>query len=193
MSDGGGARPMTVRVTEAGLPGVLLVETEWLEDERGIFGETYSRAAFRAAGILCDFVQDNQSLSRRAGTVRGLHFQTEPAAQDKLIRVLRGAVFDVCVDVRPASPTFRRFVAVELRAEAGRQLFVPRGFAHGFCTLVPDTEVFYKCSAHYAHQHERAILWCDPDLAIPWPIRPEEAFLSERDRRSPRLAELLGG
>ena len=159
-------------------------------DERGFFSETWSRAAFASAGIDCDFVQDNHSLSRSKGTVRGLHFQTPPFAQAKLVRVIRGAILDVAVDIRDRSPTFGRHVAVELSAANWRQLFVPQGFAHGFCTLEPDTEVLYKVSAPYAPDHDRGILWNDPALAIAWPVSPAAAVVSGKDRAQPLLAGL---
>lgn len=177
---------------DTALPEVKLVRPRRFIDRRGSFSETYSRAAWAAAGIDLEFVQDNQSLSHAAGTVRGLHFQRAPMAQAKLVRVLQGAILDVVVDIRPRSPRFRRFAAVELGAADGTQLFVPaEGFAHGFCTLLPDTVVFYKVSAPYAPQHERGILWCDPDLAIPWPVAREAAVLSDRDGDNPPLATML--
>jgi dTDP-4-dehydrorhamnose 3,5-epimerase len=159
-------------------------------DARGFFSETWSRAAFASVGIDCDFVQDNHSLSRVKGTVRGLHFQTPPFAQAKLVRVARGAVLDVAVDIRKGSPTFGRHVAVELSAENWHQLFVPPGFAHGFCTLQPDTEVLYKVSAPYAPDHDKGILWNDKALAIDWPVGVDEAVVSDKDRAQPRLSEL---
>lgn len=159
-------------------------------DARGFFSETWSRAAFAAIGIDCDFVQDNHSLSRVKGTVRGLHFQTPPFAQAKLVRVSRGAIFDVAVDIRKGSPTFGQHVAVELSAENWHQLFVPPGFAHGFCTLQPDTEVLYKVSAPYAPDHDKGILWNDKALAIDWPVGVDEAVVSDKDRAQPRLSEL---
>lgn len=169
---------------------VILLEPRRFDDVRGSFCETFNERTFGEAGIRCRFVQDNQSLSRRVGTVRGLHFQTEPFAQDKLVRVGRGRIFDVAVDIRRDSPTFKRHVAAELSAANGRQLFVPAGFAHGFCTLEADTEVLYKTSAFYSPQHDAGILWCDPDLAIPWPVDPADAVLSDSDRRRPILADL---
>ena len=141
------------------------------------------------AGVEADFVQDNQAFSARRGTVRGLHFQTAPHPQAKLVRVLRGAIFDVAVDIRPGSPTFGRWAGAELTAEGGEQLFVPRGFAHGYCTLTDDTELFYKVDGLYAPQTEGGVLWNDPDLGIDWPITGE-AVLSDRDRTLPRLKDL---
>jgi len=159
-------------------------------DARGFFSETWNRAAFAAIGIDCDFVQDNHSLSRRKGTVRGLHFQTPPFAQAKLVRVTRGAVLDVAVDIRHGSPTFGQHVTVELSAENWRQLFVPEGFAHGFCTLQPDTEVLYKVSAPYAPDHDKGLLWNDPALAIDWRVSADDAVVSDKDRAHPLLADL---
>ena len=178
-------------IREAALPEVKLVAPRRFSDARGLFSETWSRAAWRAAGIDVEFVQDNQSLSRAAGTVRGLHFQIAPVAQGKLVRVLRGAIFDVVVDIRRDAPGFGRFASAVLSAENGLQLYVPAGFAHGFCTLEPDSEVFYKVTAPYSPAHERGILWCDPALAIPWPVAPERAVLSDRDRAHPLLAAAL--
>lgn len=172
------------------LAGPRLIAPARHGDCRGFFSETWSRAAFAAIGIDCDFVQDNHSLSRARGTVRGLHFQTPPFAQAKLVRVARGAVFDVAVDIRHGSPTFGQHVAVELSAENWHQLFVPEGFAHGFCTLQPDTEVLYKVSAPYAPDHDRGLLWDDPALDIDWPVKADEAVVSDKDRAQPRLDEL---
>lgn len=172
------------------IPDVKIIRPRKHGDSRGFFSETYHREALAKAGIHLDFVQDNHSLSAERGVVRGLHFQTAPFAQDKLIRVTRGAVFDVAVDLRKGSPTFARHVSVVLSAAEWNQLLVPIGFAHGFCTLEQGTEVIYKVTAYYSPEHDRGLLWNDPDLAIPWPISPTEAILSEKDKRLPRLAEL---
>lgn len=160
-------------------------------DHRGFFSEVYNRDRLAAAGIDVTFVQDNHSFSAERGTVRGLHFQVPPFAQDKLVRVTRGAVFDVAVDLRRGSPSFGRHVHAVLSAEAWNQLFVPAGFAHGLMTLAPDTEIIYKVSARYAPEHDRGLFWNDPALAIPWPIPAAEAILSERDRRQPRFSEFV--
>ncbi|HEY6578462.1 MAG TPA: dTDP-4-dehydrorhamnose 3,5-epimerase [Rhizomicrobium sp.] len=178
------------RVATTDLEGVLLIAPERFGDARGFFSETYNRRAFCEIGVTNVFIQDNHSLSRDRGTVRGLHFQIGPLAQAKLVRVLRGAICDVAVDVRRASPTHGGSVAVTLSADNGRQLFVPAGFAHGFCTLEPDTEVFYKVDAPYSREHERGVRWNDPALAISWPIAESEAVLIERDRLLPALADL---
>jgi len=159
-------------------------------DARGWFVETYNRDTFAAAGIACTFVQDNHSLSAPAFTLRGLHFQTPPRAQDKLVRCIRGRIFDVAVDVRAGSPTWGRWVGAELSADNGHQLFVPVGFAHGFLTLEPDCEVAYKCSDTYAPDHDGGISWDDPAIGIRWPLpagaTPE---LSAKDARQPALAD----
>ncbi|HEX2115784.1 MAG TPA: dTDP-4-dehydrorhamnose 3,5-epimerase [Alphaproteobacteria bacterium] len=172
------------------IPEVKLITPRRFTDPRGFFAETFSRRRFAEAGLVADFVQDNQSLSRPAGTVRGLHFQRPPHAQAKLVRVVRGAIFDVAVDIRPGSPTYGRHVGVELSAENGKMILIPEGFAHGFCTLKVDTEVLYKVNRDYAPAHEGGILWNDPALGISWPVDPAHAVLSERDRKLPRLSEL---
>lgn len=155
-------------------------------DARGWFTETYNRERFSKLGIDCTFVQDNHSLSAATHTLRGLHFQNPPHAQDKLVRCIRGSIFDVAVDVRRGSPTYGNWVGTELSAANGFQLFVPVGFAHGFLTLEPDCEVMYKCSALYAPDHDGGIIWNDADIGIEWPVpdctSPE---LSEKDRRLP--------
>jgi len=172
------------------LPGPLLISTRRFGDERGFFLETYSARDFAALGIEESFVQDNHSLSAAVGTIRGLHFQLPPQAQAKLVRVLRGAILDVAVDLRRSSPTYGRHVAVELSAANGLQLYIPAGFAHGFCTLEPDTEVAYKVSAPYSPAHDRSLAWDDPDLALPWPFGAANVTLSEKDRGAPRLRDL---
>lgn len=169
---------------------VVLLRTPRYGDERGWFSETWSRARFHAAGIDCDFVQDNHSRSEPAGVIRGLHFQRPPYAQAKLVRCVRGAILDVVVDLRAGSPTFGQHHAVELSAQSGDQLFVPPSFAHGFVTLQPGTEVAYKVTAAYAPAHEAGLAWDDPDLNIAWPVAAAEAVLAERDRHWPRLRDL---
>lgn len=170
--------------------GVIRLRTPRHGDDRGWFSETWSRARFNAAGIDCDFVQDNHSRSEPAGVVRGLHFQRPPYAQAKLVRCVRGAILDVVVDLRAGSPTFGRHHAVELSADSGDQLFVPPCFAHGFVTLQRGTEVIYKVSAPYAPAHEAGLAWDDPSLNIAWPVATSDAVLTDRDRNWPRLGDL---
>lgn len=179
-----------MKVTRTELPDVVLLEPRRHGDHRGFFSETYNRQLCEHYGIGCAFVQDNQSLSEKPGVLRGLHFQIPPKAQDKLVRCVRGAILDVAVDIRHGSPTFGRWVGVEISAENWRQIFVPRGFAHGFITLEPNTEVIYKVSDYYSPEHERGIRFDDPAVGIDWRIAPADATLSERDRHHPPLAEL---
>jgi dTDP-4-dehydrorhamnose 3,5-epimerase len=171
------------------LDGVKVLRTKVWEDSRGSFSEMYSRRTFAEAGLSLDFVQDNESVSKAAGTVRGLHFQTNPWAQDKLVRVLRGRIYDVAVDIRRSSPTFKQWVAFELAAGDGNQLLVPAGFAHGFCTLEPDTHVLYKVTNFYAPSHDCGIRWNDPELGIDWPVDEEKAVLSDKDAKLPLLRD----
>ncbi|WP_158813594.1 dTDP-4-dehydrorhamnose 3,5-epimerase [Methylocapsa sp. S129] len=177
-------------VEETALAGVKVITPRKLGDHRGFFSETYNRQAFAAAGVPVEFVQDNQSLSAQPGTIRGLHFQTPPFAQDKLVRVVRGAIFDVAVDLRASSPTFGQYVSVELSAANWRQLLIPIGFAHGFCTLEPDTEVVYKVTNYYSAAHDKGLAWDDEALGIAWPTPKERAILSEKDRKHPLLRDL---
>jgi dTDP-4-dehydrorhamnose 3,5-epimerase len=181
---------MTMLVEDTSIAGVKIITPRRISDERGFFSETYRRQALIVTGVDLTFVQDNHSLSMEQGVVRGLHFQSPPFAQDKLVRVARGAILDVAVDLRSSSPTFGQHVAFELSAANWRQLLIPIGFAHGFCTLEPDTEVLYKVSNYYSAEHDRGLAWDDPNLAIEWPIAPGRAILSEKDRRHPRLHEL---
>lgn len=167
------------------IPDVRLLKPRRFGDSRGWFAETWSRRSLDVA-----FCQDNMSRSAEVGTVRGLHFQKPPHAQAKLVMVLKGRILDVAVDIRRASPTFGRHVAVELSAEEGNQLFVPRGFAHGFCTLEPGTEVMYKVDDFYAPDTDAGIFWADPDLAINWPVRVDQAHLSPKDLGLPRLKDI---
>lgn len=177
-------------IKELGIAAVRELTPKKHGDHRGFFSEVYNKHALAEAGIHIDFVQDNHSLSAEKGTVRGLHFQTPPFAQDKLVRVARGAVFDVAVDLRRGSPSYGRHASAVLSAEAWNQLLVPIGFAHGFMTLEPDTEVIYKVSRYYAPDHDEGLLWNDPDLDIDWPLGPDAAVLSEKDRNLPRLKEV---
>jgi len=177
-------------VTTLAIPEILLVRPERFGDSRGHFGETWNRRAYAAAGIGEAFVQDNQSYSRAAGTIRGLHYQAGEAAQAKLVRCLVGAVYDVAVDLRAGSATYGRWVAATLTAAGGEQMYVPVGFAHGFCTLHPETVVAYKVSAYYARAAEAGLAWDDPDLGIPWPLDGRAPILSEKDRALPRLRHI---
>jgi dTDP-4-dehydrorhamnose 3,5-epimerase len=172
------------------LSGLKLVTPKKFGDERGFFSETHNEKTWANSGLNFDFVQDNHSLSRDVGTVRGLHFQTAPFAQDKLVRVVNGRILDVAVDLRRSSPTFGRHVAVELSKENWRQLFIPIGFAHGFVTLEPDTEVIYKVTNFYSPQHDCGVAWDDPDIGVDWPVAVENAVLSEKDRKWPRLRDV---
>ena len=167
---------------------VILVTPDRHGDARGFFSETWNQERFAEAGIASTFVQDNHSLSRDRGVIRGLHCQIDPHAQGKLVRCVRGAIWDVAVDARRGSPTFGKWVAAELSAENWRQLWVPPGFLHGFCTLVPDTEVIYKVTSPYNRDAERGVRWNDPRLALPWPV--SETLLSDRDRELPFWADL---
>ena len=187
--DGKGMR-MQLDVHSLAIPDVKLIRTPRFSDARGYFCETFQRTDFAAQGLDNDFLQDNQSSSDRSGTVRGLHFQRPPFAQTKLVRVLRGSIFDVAVDLRRSSPSFGRHIAIELSSEGNEQLLVPAGFAHGFCTLEPDTVVFYKVDQVYSAAHEGGVNWADSGLGIEWPVASAEAILSEKDRGLPMLADL---
>jgi dTDP-4-dehydrorhamnose 3,5-epimerase len=176
-------------IEDAGIPGVKLVTPQKHGDARGFFSEVYNRTTWESARLRFEFVQDNHSFSAAVGTLRGLHFQTPPFAQDKLIRVGRGRILDVAVDIRRSSPTFGKHVAVELSAENWRQLLVPIGFAHGFVTLDPDTEVLYKTTSVFSPANDRGVAWNDPDIGIAWPLPETGPFLSDKDRRWPRLGE----
>jgi dTDP-4-dehydrorhamnose 3,5-epimerase len=178
-----------VKVTPLAIPAVLLVEPSRFQDPRGFFSETWSQERFAAHGVGPAFVQDNHSLSVPQGVVRGLHLQIDPNPQGKLVRVVRGAIWDVAVDVRHGSPTFGRHVAAVLSAANWAQLWVPAGFLHGFCTVEPETEVIYKVTAPYDRAAERGVAWDDPALGIPWPVDQAAALLSDKDRVLPRLAD----
>jgi dTDP-4-dehydrorhamnose 3,5-epimerase len=179
-----------MQIERLAIPEVLLLRPQKFGDHRGFFSETFRQSLFDDLGIGITFVQDNQSFSAEQGTVRGLHFQTRDFAQAKLVRVLHGAILDVAVDIRHGSPTFGRHVAVRIDAEQWNQIFIPVGFAHGFCTLEPDTEVFYKVSNYYSAEHDRGLLWSDPALGIDWPVPAGEAVLSDKDRGHPTLDRL---
>src|SRR6516164_4405140 len=181
---------MAVSVSNTALPEVKLITPKTLPDSRGLFCEVYNHRDFAAVGICEDFVQDNHSISIYQDTIRGLHFQRPPFDQAKLVRAVRGRIFDVAVDIRKSSPTFGHHVAVELSAENWRQLLIPVGFAHGFCTLEPNCEVLYKVTNLYSPAHDRGLAFDDPALGIDWRIDLAKAVLSEKDRRHPRLADL---
>lgn len=169
---------------------VLILQPKKFEDARGFFAPVYQQSALAEAGVTHGWVQENQSLSHRKGTVRGLHFQRPPFAQAKLVRVVRGAALDVCVDLRRGAPTFGKHMAVELTADNLRQVYIPPGFAHGFCTLTEDVEVLYKVSEAWSHAHEGGLRWDDPALGIDWPVTEDTAVLVERDRNWPGLAKM---
>lgn len=179
-----------MKITPQSIPDVLLLEPRRFGDDRGFFSEVWKRSALAAQGFTVDFVQDNHSLSREVGVLRGLHFQRPPTAQGKLVRVVRGRILDVAVDIRQGSPSYGQHVALELSAEGWNQLWIPRGFAHGFMTLEPDTEVLYKVDAEYDATTDGGIAWDDPALGIKWPLPPAGPILSEKDRKAPRLAEI---
>jgi len=174
-----------MKVERRVLDGVLVLTPARYGDARGYFSETWNRQRFAEAGLDTSFVQDNESLSATQGTVRGLHYQAPPSAQGKLVRVVAGAIRDIVVDVRCGSPDFGRWEAIELSCEAGNQLFVPRGFLHGFVTLTPDTLVQYKVDAPYDSAADGAVAWNDPDLAVDWGIAPEDATVSAKDAAAP--------
>ena len=172
------------------LPGIVVLTPRRFADGRGFFSEIYSRDTLARAGVNCAFVQDNFSRSEQKGTVRGLHFQRPPHAQAKLVQVLQGAVYDVAVDIRHGSPTFGKFAATVLSKASWNQMFVPAGFAHGFMTLEPATEVLYKVSALYAPEADSGIVWDDPAIAIDWPLAGATPILSDKDATLPRLHDL---
>lgn len=176
-----------MKITPLKLEGAAVLEPVVHGDQRGFFMESYNEATMIELGVNDRFIQDNQSLSAEAGVLRGLHYQLNPKAQTKLIRVLSGAIYDVILDIRPTSSTFGEWVGVILSEDNKKQLLVPRGFAHGFCTLVPNTQVLYKVDEYYSPEHDRGILWNDPALGIDWPI--SEPLLSDKDKRHPVFAD----
>jgi dTDP-4-dehydrorhamnose 3,5-epimerase len=177
-----------MHVEQTGIPGLIVLTPARYGDARGFFSETWNRARLAEHGIDVDFVQDNHSISERPGTVRGLHFQAPPHAQAKLVRCGRGRLFDVAVDIRRGSPTYGCWFGVELSFENGRQLMIPAGFAHGFATREPDTEIVYKCSDYYAPETEGALRYDDPGIGIDWGLRGLEPILSDKDAAAGRLA-----
>jgi len=174
-----------------GIDGIIEIIPKKFGDARGYFAETYALGSFQAAGIVQNWVQDNQSFSAEKGVLRGLHFQVPPFSQDKLIRVLKGSIFDVAVDIRKASPTFGRWVSCVISAAAFNQILVPKGFAHGFVTLEADTEVLYKVSAPYSAACDRSIYYADPAIDISWPLPKLGPILSDKDRKAPKLADII--
>jgi dTDP-4-dehydrorhamnose 3,5-epimerase len=178
-----------MQVKETAIPAVKIITPKKHGDARGFFSEVYKRSDWDKAGLEFTFVQDNHSLSVAIGTLRGLHFQTPPLAQGKLVRVVRGRILDVAVDIRRSSPTFGRHTAVELSAENWRQMLIPIGFAHGFITLEPDVEVLYKTTAPYSAEHDRGIAWDDPAIGIEWPSLSGGPVLSDKDRRLPQIKD----
>jgi dTDP-4-dehydrorhamnose 3,5-epimerase len=181
---------MKLTVELLSLQDVKLLKSTRISDSRGYFAETYVRRDFAAAGIGHEFIQDNESRSQAAGTVRGLHFQVPPFAQTKLVRVLRGRIFDVAVDLRRSSATYGKHLTIELSEATGDQLLVPAGFAHGYCTLEPNSVVFYKVDNVYSADHDRGVHWADASLGIKWPVAASEAIVSERDRGFPDFRDL---
>lgn len=181
---------MSVTVESLAIPEVKILRPKKHGDARGFFSETYSQRAMTEAGIDLTFVQDNHAFSAAKGTMRGLHFQTPPFAQDKLVRVIRGSILDVAVDLRRSSPTYGQHVSAVISAQDWNQILVPVGFAHGLLTLEPDTEVLYKVTNYYSPQHDLGLLWNDPALAIAWPVSEADAILSAKDKVQPRLADL---
>ena len=180
---------MSLKVEPTEIPDVRLVVPSRWADDRGFFSETYNADQFKKVRLSMEFVQDNHSLSLKIGTIRGLHFQSPPFEQDKLVRVVRGRILDVAVDLRHSSSTYGQHVRAELSAENWHQLFIPIGFAHGFCTLEPNTEVIYKVSARYSPEHDRGIIWNDPQLGIEWPVTQNSVSLSDKDRKLPKFSK----
>lgn len=172
------------------IPAVVLLTPPRFEDERGFFSEVWSRKSLQAAGLPASFEQENHSLSRRVGTVRGLHYQTPPMAQGKLVRVVRGRIFDVAVDLRRDSSSYGQWVGAELSAQDGRMIWIPAGFAHGFCTLEPETEIVYLVDAPYSAAHNAGLKWNDPAIGVDWPVEAGSAVLSQADRDAPGFAVL---
>ena len=179
-----------MQVTRLAIPDVLLVRPKRHGDARGYFVETFNDRNFRRDIADIAFVQDNEALSAQKGTVRGLHFQRPPSAQGKLVRALKGAIFDVAVDIRHGSPTFGQHVSALLTADTGDQLWVPPGFAHGYCTVEPDSVIAYKVTAFYSAADDAGMAWDDPALGVDWPVEPGAALLSDKDKRQPKLSEL---
>jgi dTDP-4-dehydrorhamnose 3,5-epimerase len=176
---------MSIEVRSLEIPDVKIISSKKHGDSRGFFSETYSKRDFAEAGIHLDFVQDNHSLSPQVGTLRGLHYQAPPFAQDKLVRVVSGRILDVAVDLRRDSPTFGKWVVAEISADEWNQILIPIGFAHAVCTLEPDTQLIYKVTNYYAPQHDFGVRWNDQDLNINWPFSEDRLILSEKDKKQP--------
>lgn len=193
ISGAGRTRSGLLEIRPLGLPGVLEIRPSRLSDERGFFSEVWNEQSLAQAGIDLRFVQDNHSLSREPGVLRGLHFQCPPFAQEKLVRVSRGAIFDVAVDIRPGSPTYRQWLGMRVSAAEWNQVLIPKGFAHGFLALEPDTEVLYKVTAPYSRDHDRSIRFDDPAIGVEWPMERESIILSDKDRSAPFLADIETG
>lgn len=177
-----------INVTNTSLDGVYIIEPKSFGDNRGWFMESYSKRDMEAAGINVDFVQDNRSYSAKKGIIRGLHFQRNPMAQAKLVTCLRGAILDVAVDLRKDSPTYKQWISVELTAENRKELFIPKGFAHGFLTLTDDVEIMYKCDEFYSPEHDGGIRFDDPDIGVDWGVT--DPILSEKDKNAPFLKDI---
>jgi dTDP-4-dehydrorhamnose 3,5-epimerase len=182
---------MTLNVENLEISEVKIIRPRKHPDSRGFLSETYNKQTFAEAGFTDEFVQDNHIYSQATGVVRGLHYQTQPYAQAKLVRVARGRIFDVVVDIRRNSPTFGKWVSAEISADAWNQIYMPIGFAHGFCTLEAETEVIYKVTNFYSAQHDCGIRWNDPELCIPWPVSIDQAVISDKDGKQPYLKDAL--
>lgn len=176
-------------IEDTAIAGVKILRPRRFEDSRGFFSEVWNRDVLARTGIIMDFVQDNHSLSRSPGTVRGLHFQAPPRAQDKLVRAGAGAVFDVAVDIRRGSPSYGKWIGVELSAENGVQLLIPKGFLHGFVTRTPDAELLYKCTDSYAPDCDGAVYFASPEIGIDWGVAEDAAILSDKDRTATHFAD----
>lgn len=179
-----------MQVESLAIADVKILTPKRFGDARGFFSETYNKATLATHGLDLEFIQDNHSMSQPVGVLRGLHFQTPPFAQDKLVRVVKGRIFDVAVDIRQGSPTYGKWVGAEISAEDWNQILVPVGFAHGFVTLEPDTEVIYKVTAPYAPDHDKGLAWDDPEVGIDWPLGDVAPTLSDKDTKHPGLADL---
>jgi dTDP-4-dehydrorhamnose 3,5-epimerase len=180
-----------MEVATLAIPDIKVIRTKKFEDPRGFFSETYNKRTFADLGITLDFVQDNHSCSSTPGTIRGLHYQAHPFAQDKLVRVVRGSILDVAVDIRRSSPTFGKWVAAEVSAARWNQILIPVGFAHGICTLEANTELIYKVTNYYSPQHDFGIRWDDPDLKIEWPFPNDHVVLSDKDAKQPLFRDVV--